>query len=485
MIKGTLVLADAHPDTIKTWKGVPAFKDPLVACGAQIRTRDMVIVEDVSLEALPATIETETHASQAEKHHQLGVPAYLRVLNSMLSDLPGDQRGATVVVDLSLHTADMLKAFITFDQTFGQHLAYIGMCSNEGLVEFCKAEAIHYIKHRILAGEMTVPHVNVPPAEVPSADTAPEIAKPHVVVLRWNGEYPMLTVADMKKWSEHEVFAEEFEILTRTLEEKSTFDLINGKNKSVDNDNTNAASPGKGPHAEEPTAKVPRTTEPETFIDEATIATQITHDVPITSINGKTGKLYLRVCVNNDLYIVNKGTEVSKVQTGCMLAGFTKGKWVGEPSEDKPEKSMKFELADCNDLVVYNARMCRVGALVNEKRLTESADEMRVCYHSLVESPTEEDHTAFKLNVSQAVYYRLADVNVKEEGGKKGPTQTNVGSILPPTAWETKNTCICWVMQWRKRKGLQPARPQVCWKASDINILPGKALQLKESVQAA
>ena len=74
-------------------KGVPAFKDPVVACGAQIRTRDMVTVEDTALEALPVSIETDTHACQAEKHHPLGVPAYIRLLNSMLSDLPDDQRG--------------------------------------------------------------------------------------------------------------------------------------------------------------------------------------------------------------------------------------------------------------------------------------------------------------------------------------------------------------------------------------------------------
>ena len=141
---------------------------------------------------------------------------------------------------------------------------------------------------------------------------------------------------------------------------------------------------------------------------------------------------------------------------------------------------MKFELADSNSLVVYNARMCRVGALVNEKRLTVDADETRVCYHALEESPTDEDHTAFKLSVTQAVYYRLADVIVKEEDGTKAPTQNNVGAMLPPTAWDTKDTAVCWVVQWRRRKGLQPARPQVCWTASDIDVLPGKALQLTQ-----
>eukprot|EP00959_Pyramimonas_sp_CCMP1952_P474544 9503663-Pyramimonas_sp.AAC.1 len=77
------------------------------------------------------------------------------------------------------------------------------------------------------------------------------------------------------------------------------------------------------------------------------------------------------------MYIVNKGTEAAKVSQGAMLAGFSKGKWTNDMLEDKPEKYIKFELADCDSLVVFNARMCRVGALVNEKRLTESADETR------------------------------------------------------------------------------------------------------------
>ncbi|CAK0839764.1 unnamed protein product, partial [Prorocentrum cordatum] len=481
MIKGTLVFADDDSNRIKAWKGIPAFKDPVIACGAQLRTKDMVTVEDTAMEALPATIETDTHASQGEKHHQLGVPAYHRVLNAMLSGLPGDQRGATMVIDLSLHTADMLKAFITFSETFGQQVAYVGMCADEISVDFCKAEGTHYTKQRILAGDMKVPHFNVPPAEVPSDSQSPEVAKPQLVAMRWTGDRPTIAEVDLQKWSGYEVFAEQFSDMVATLEFETGFDLVKGKDKDKGETDKGdkAASPGKtGADPAERPAKVARTTEPDTFIDESTIATQITHDVPLTSINGKTGKLYLRVCVNNEMYIVNKGTEAAKVSQGAMLAGFSKGKWTNDMLEDKPEKYIKFELADCDSLVVFNARMCRVGALVNEKRLTESADETRVCYHSLVESPTDDDHTAFKLNVSQTIYYRLADVAVKEEDNAKAPSQNNVGGTMPATAWDTKNTGICWVMQWRKRKGLQPARPQVCWKASDIDILPGKALKL-------
>jgi len=178
----------------------------------------MVTVEDVAMEALPATIETDTHAGHAEKHHQLGAPAYLRVLNAMLSGLPSDQRGATMVIDLSLHTADMLKAFITFSQTFGQQTVYVGMCADEIAVDFCKAEGVHYTKQRILAGEITVPQFNIPPVEVPADSQSPDITKPQFVAMRWSGDRPRITEVDLKKWSGHEIFAEQFADMVATIE---------------------------------------------------------------------------------------------------------------------------------------------------------------------------------------------------------------------------------------------------------------------------
>ena len=68
---------------------------------------------------------------------------------------------------------------------------------------------------------------------------------------------------------------------------------------------------------------------------------------------------------------------------------------------------------------------------MQEKRLTAQADESRVCYHSLVESPTTADRTAFTLKTAQDVYYVLMDIMAKRED-KAQFSQAQVGSAIPP-----------------------------------------------------
>ena len=71
--------------------------------------------------------------------------------------------------------------------------------------------------------------------------------------------------------------------------------------------------------------KKQRTEEPLNFIDGDSITTEIAHYVLLTSVNGRTGKLKLRVCVNNDVYIINTGDTGMTIVSGSLLAGSPKG----------------------------------------------------------------------------------------------------------------------------------------------------------------
>ena len=203
--------------------------------------------------------------------------------------------------------------------------------------------------------------------------------------------------------------------------------------------------------------------------------------MPLLSVNGKTGHLNLQICTNNDIYITNDGDTNHTLERGCLVAGFFRGRWNAEMTKDV-ELNMKFELAASDDLVVYNGREIRVGTLVNQRRLTAQADEARVCYHELIDKPTPLDRSGFTLSTTQTVYFTLGPLKIKTEEGScdVGPrlTQGQVGSALPPSAWQTKHTAIRWVVKWVGHKGLQPSRPQVHWACNKCVVEAGKALLL-------
>ena len=81
IIRATLVLPTDDSKCINVWKGTAALKYPVAAVGSQPRTKDMVTLDNASIDSLPQTIEVDTHANQDENHSQLGVEACVRVLN--------------------------------------------------------------------------------------------------------------------------------------------------------------------------------------------------------------------------------------------------------------------------------------------------------------------------------------------------------------------------------------------------------------------
>ena len=199
VIKATMAIKDNNEQsTMQVMKDVPIMKETMVEIGPQLRTKDMVVIEDRSAEALPGSTNETTHAAQADKHNQLSVEAGKRILDSFLTNLSGGNVGGrkpSFIIDLSLRTGDILKAVLTYSHcNLGQTIHYIGLGESDDAIEFAKGEAIAYLKQKYLEGEFKLPSgMELPPEDPPPdlGDTTNAFEKPKLNELKWAGYPPI------------------------------------------------------------------------------------------------------------------------------------------------------------------------------------------------------------------------------------------------------------------------------------------------------
>ena len=83
------------------------------------------------------------------KHFQIGQQACGKILNAFLADIASnDSRYAVLLVDLSVHVGDMVKAVV--NGAFSRPLMCMGLCDSADAMEFAKHEVVHVIKTRLL-----------------------------------------------------------------------------------------------------------------------------------------------------------------------------------------------------------------------------------------------------------------------------------------------------------------------------------------------
>ena len=115
----------------------------------------------------------------------------------MLDDLPSDDcRYAVLLVDLSVHVGDMLKAFAS--GAFARPMACVGLCGSSESLEFAKTEVIHFLKSRLLTDStFMIRGFNIPPATAPSDGiTAPTLK---LNALAWSGQHIQIQEQDEEK----------------------------------------------------------------------------------------------------------------------------------------------------------------------------------------------------------------------------------------------------------------------------------------------
>ena len=436
------------------------MKQPVIYVGKQPKGNQMLMIEDVDETALPQCHMDDNfnRLGQAERHHQIGKIACSKILNAAgASDSP--ENSASLLVDLSVHVGDMLKAFV---MNLAKPAMYVGLCESDASLQFVKHELVQFVKTTLQSNpDYRIAGFTIPPEAMPeSADDV--VRAPNLTTLVWKDGKLAVATRDEEKWKDHEEFGESFEQLQASM--ASLVPLQNVKDE---------IDPGDTPNQD--------LVHGLDFIDATEIHTEIAHDIPLAATKSKQTKpLVLKICVNNVLYIVNNDDKDVTIHNGDLLVGYGKGQWVQSPSTPKDEsKAIVYTLNSSSDNVVYNARVSTLFGIINDKRLTSDADTVKVMYYDMVDKPSGDGSCGtFDLRPIRTLFYCLDPVDVKKENNAPLVEQSVAGSLLSTEHWLTRFTRLHWIVRWFKSKGLQPIRPQITWTHADTCVPAGKALQL-------
>ena len=85
--------------TLNPWKVAPLLKTALTEPAEMLASKDMVVMEDLTEDALPSTTTASLNQSPTERYSQIGQDAASKLLSSLLQGAP--EVAAFAVVDLS------------------------------------------------------------------------------------------------------------------------------------------------------------------------------------------------------------------------------------------------------------------------------------------------------------------------------------------------------------------------------------------------
>ena len=466
LVMATLLAGD--PD--KTTGNAPfkSFtKQPLIDLGVQPKAKELCVMDDPDPDSLPPSSSVTDQIGVAQKHSQIGHRACNKILNTLQDDLVDGERHATMVIDLSVHVGDMLKAFIAVQKR--APMAFLGLCGTADERDWVKTEVVDFIKHKLLHEDFIVPGFTIPPVTAPGTDVP--LPMPKLAALHWetqDGTHTLaISAADIAKWKEHDSFRDKFADMEYAVQSMKTPKVNGIKGECNAEGESSGATPNLSVTPEAPL----------TFIDPESIQTELLHDIDMVSTKAKKGSshLLLKICANHTLFLVNPDPDNEfTIEPDCLVAGYNRGKWTFSTSDD--DKDIKYSLNSSADKVLYNGRIDTVKALVEGHRTGDDADVIRICYHTMVAGA---DGAAFSLELTKDTWFAVETVEVKRDGQNPAHvSQSCAAGLIPAECWDTTFTSLLWVVKWNSKKGLQPIRPQIVWTYGATTIPPAKALQL-------
>ena len=181
---------DSSQDVYNKWRAAPSLKKPLVEEAALTLSRDLLTIEDVAADSLPPSTQLETYVNPPEKHQQIGVDAGKKLLRGFLQNLepPTGSRCAVLIIDLSVHTGDILKAAASEHllATSGMSTYYVGFNGGENKLEWASHHFENWLADSFLASSLSLPKsVVLPPPDLPAELVEAAPPQPPLNVLTW------------------------------------------------------------------------------------------------------------------------------------------------------------------------------------------------------------------------------------------------------------------------------------------------------------
>ncbi|CAK9104192.1 unnamed protein product [Durusdinium trenchii] len=517
ILPGLLLLpgdCDAGKATYLRWRKSPVFARGLLEESELVHAKDMLIVEDLSDVALPHTTE-------------IGPAGGRSLLKAFFGGGQNDgDRKALLVIDLTPHTGDLLRAFLSEHcaQAFPAPAYYYGLTVDESHADWLRALASGFLSEGFLKVEGSTdlplpPGTALPPAEMPAElmQASPEPPNLNSRVITDKIKVDGLATAKvpdklLESWHDHQRFGSEFrswlekarvsENLIDVPPEKADAKGANDKKRTIGGQGGGST---KAVKVEAPSIQIDAANSPAwspSFIAAEELPSPLHHEATLPGQGrGRPGAMD---------FPHNRTTVDQVIPPGTCLAGFFKGCWwhdggdatrttkksktPGTHKEVDERKDILFTLESSNDLIQVGPGLVTLGQSVAEKQ--SSMPSVKVAYHTIKESPTAANPAFFKLTRNHDMYFQVGDIKiedlcmhglcrrnkfraVEEKNGEKQKVLPlhHLAGLVPWHVWEGPASHIVWNVKWSATKGLLPVRPVVLSKC-EIKLPAGKAVEI-------
>ena len=237
-----------------------------------MKTKDMLQVEELGDESLPPGTDITCHVNPPEKAQQVGVSAGQSLLRGFFNFMPDDgERRAQVIIDLTVHTTDITRAFIheRLAKSFGSPCYYLGFTANDDHQEWCRHILGEYMVEGLLEDRLKMPTGAVlPPSTMPADQLQAVPPPPALNLLTINNrvkidQLPTLKCPDkiLAAWHDHSRFGSEFRAFLESARNDLLLDVPAEKGDQESTTRKRGGAGGGSQPLPVPTGKVAKTEE--------------------------------------------------------------------------------------------------------------------------------------------------------------------------------------------------------------------------------
>ena len=201
---------ESYQKVMDIWRTAPLLRKPLAEESVLLATWDMVTIEDIA------------------ENQQIGVDAARKLLRGFVQGMESSSRASILVVDLSLHSAELCKAAL-LEHACGQGQLqlpcyYIGFAADEEKLEWANHHMEEFLANSFLDQSLPLPKsASIPPAKLESGLGA--VPHPQLQLLTYSKQVKFEGLASLKtpdplliKYDESPFRTEFYEILAAARE---------------------------------------------------------------------------------------------------------------------------------------------------------------------------------------------------------------------------------------------------------------------------